>query len=124
MRLYLKTSDQTCQVWLDQKSFEWEVGRGLSKGLLRFLQQCLEGEGRSWNDLTGVVVFRGSGSYTSLRIGLTVANTLADSLNIPIVGASGNNWRPEGDRLLVKTKPGQIITPIYDQPVHITSPRK
>lgn len=49
-------------------------------------------------DLTGVEVNSGPGSYTGLRVGVAVANTLGVFLKIPINGQ----------------KIGQIITPFYD----------
>lgn len=39
-------------------------------------------------DLTKVVVAKGPGSYTGVRIGVTIAKTLAWTLNIPLVGIS------------------------------------
>lgn len=39
-------------------------------------------------DLKKIVVARGPGSYTGIRIGVTIAKTLAWSLNIPLVGIS------------------------------------
>ncbi len=124
MKLYLQTADDWCRLWLDDKLFEQQFGRELSKNMLQFLQQSLGGEGRGWSDLDGIVVFRGPGSYTSLRIGITVANTLADSLQIPIVGSGGENWRADGDELLKKQATPQVITPIYYQDAVITQPRK
>lgn len=126
MRLCLKTADQICQVWLDETKFESEMGRNLSKDLLRFLQRCLESQKRTWHDISQIIVFRGPGSYTSLRIGLTVANSLASALEIPIVGAAGEAWRQAN----VESSPeAQLqtkvpITPIYYQAVQITAARK
>lgn len=40
------------------------------------------------SDLTKIVVAKGPGSYTGVRIGVTIAKTLAWSLNIPLVGIS------------------------------------
>jgi tRNA threonylcarbamoyladenosine biosynthesis protein TsaB len=39
-------------------------------------------------DLTKVVVAKGPGSYTGVRIGVSIAKTLAWTLNIPLVGVS------------------------------------
>ncbi|MBD1383159.1 tRNA (adenosine(37)-N6)-threonylcarbamoyltransferase complex dimerization subunit type 1 TsaB [Metabacillus arenae] len=39
-------------------------------------------------DLEKIIVAKGPGSYTGVRIGVTIAKTLAWSLNIPIVGIS------------------------------------
>ena len=38
--------------------------------------------------IEGIVVGRGPGSFTSIRIGLAVARSLALSLNVPVAGAS------------------------------------
>lgn len=39
-------------------------------------------------DLTKIIVAKGPGSYTGVRIGVTTAKTLAWALNIPLVGVS------------------------------------
>ena len=51
-------------------------------------------------------------------------NTLADSLNIPIVSAMGDNWR---DLALDKLRSGEnekIVMPEYGAAANITAPRK
>lgn len=126
--LLLKTDQADCYAKLRQaerqQQFSWQAGRNLSDGLLQFLQQCLKEFGAEWADLSGLVAFRGPGSYTSLRIGLTVMNTLADALQIPIVGVDGEQWQTDGLARLTAGDNDKIILPIYLQPVHITQPKK
>lgn len=43
---------------------------------------------QSPKDLTKIVVAQGPGSYTGVRIGVTIAKTLAWSLHLPLVGIS------------------------------------
>ena len=40
------------------------------------------------HELTGIVVGRGPGSFTSVRIGLAIARSLAFTLDLPVAGAS------------------------------------
>lgn len=126
--LLLKIDQADCYVELRQaecqQQFSWQAGRNLSDGLLQFLQQCLKEFGVEWADLSGIVVFRGPGSYTSLRIGLTVANTMASSLQIPIVGVDGEQWQSDGLARLSAGEDDKIVLPIYLQPVYITQPKK
>lgn len=44
-------------------------------------------------DLKGVIVINGPGSFSSLRVGLAVANALAWSWKIPIQGWSKNEFK-------------------------------
>lgn len=46
--------------------------------------RLLEQAGKSWNDLTAIFVVKGPGSYTRLRVGITIANSLAWILKIPM----------------------------------------
>ncbi len=124
--LALKTGSDTCQLWLidDQvHEFSWLAGRQLAKGLLKFIKQSLAELGYAWHDISGLVVFRGPGSYTGLRIGITVANSLADSLNIPIVGELGDDWLEIGQTRLAKTENDQLVKPEYARSPKITKPQ-
>ncbi|MEP6710318.1 MAG: hypothetical protein ABJA64_01210, partial [Candidatus Saccharibacteria bacterium] len=103
---------------------EWEANRELAKGLLNFLQTEISKHGKTWQDIEAIGVFKGPGSFTGLRIGLTVLNTMADALNIPIVGAVGEEW---SERVLEQLQSGQndrIVLPEYGSEAHITKPRK
>jgi tRNA threonylcarbamoyladenosine biosynthesis protein TsaB len=65
------------------------LNASIARNLLKFLEE----KTGDLHLISGIGVMKGPGSFTGLRIGLTVVNTLADSLNIPIVGAMGDNWR-------------------------------
>lgn len=61
-------------------------------------------------DLTKIVVAKGPGSYTGVRIGVTIAKTLAWSLNIPLVGISSLEVLAAGPARHFKG----YVSPIFD----------
>lgn len=124
MRLYLKTDGNLCELYSNDNYFSWEAGRELSKHLHKFIYESLQSLNKDWQDIDSIVAFKGPGSYTALRIGLTVVNTLANGLNIPIVGTEGKNWRKTGDDMLKNGENHQIVLPIYYQDAVITKPKK
>jgi tRNA threonylcarbamoyladenosine biosynthesis protein TsaB len=134
--LALKTDGATteAQLFLDSPLHEptptdpaatltWESGRQLADQLLTRLTGFLSEHGTQLADLTGIVIFSGPGSFTSLRIGHTTANALADSLNIPVVGSAGPNWLAEGIAAIKQAKPGRPALPHYGAEAHITRPK-
>lgn len=128
MILCLDTSTPICHVSMIDGDWRydtnWEAGRGLAKGLLGFLEKELEFQGKNWDDLTGLVVFKGPGSFTGLRIGITVWNTLAYSRAVPIVGVNGEDWRQVGVSRLEAGENDEIVLPEYGGEANITQPRK
>ena len=128
MILLLDTSTPLCRLLLidgDQRfEHEWQDDRQLAKGLLGWLQERIGEQDRTWHDLTGIGAFAGPGSFTGLRIGLTVLNTLADSLNIPIIGGQGDAWQDDVLTRLQKGDNDNIVVPFYGSDANITMPRK
>jgi tRNA threonylcarbamoyladenosine biosynthesis protein TsaB len=61
-------------------------------------------------DLTKIVVAKGPGSYTGVRIGVTIAKTLAWTLNIPLVGVSSLEILASGTGRYFDG----LISPIFD----------
>ena len=104
-------------------NLEWESGRALSDQLLGRLIQFLHEHHCELADLTGIVIFSGPGSFTSLRIGHTIANALADSLGIPLVGVRGEGWLGEGKDSLATAQVGHPALPYYGSEAHITRPK-
>ncbi|MDB5165682.1 MAG: HAD-superfamily hydrolase, subfamily variant 3 [Candidatus Saccharibacteria bacterium] len=128
MILLLDTSTPLCKITLIdgdwRQAREWDAGRTLAKGLLGFLEQELATVGKTWQDLTGLGVFQGPGSFTGLRIGMTVLNTMADALSIPIVTTTGENWRETAESRLLAGENDQLALPFYGSEANITKPRK
>lgn len=104
--------------------YEWQADRTLARELLAYLRDKLQEHGDSFESVTGIGVMAGPGSYTGLRIGLSVLNTLADAQSIPIVGATGENWRAECLAQLSAGHNDTIVMPFYGADAHVTMPRK
>lgn len=128
MILLIDTSTPLCRIEFIDGSWrhtdQWRADRNLAKGLLGYLQEQLREVGKDWSDITGIGAFQGPGSFTGLRIGLTVVNTIADSKQIPIVGSSAENWRDECLRRLEYDENDRLVMPFYGGEAHITKPRK
>lgn len=106
------------------KSKEWEAGRQLSVQLPSSIDEVLRQSSSHYSDLTGIIVYEGPGSFTGLRIGITIANTIAHEQNIPIVGASGDDWIVAGIEKLKTAQPGIIVMPVYGGEANISKPKK
>ena len=110
MKLYLDTSTAICILKLDNKTYEQELGHAMAEKLLAFIQAKLTENHKTWTDLTEITYMSGPGSFTGLRIGAAIVNTLADQLQIPLYDHHG--------------KKHPIIIPNYGRPANITAPKK
>lgn len=110
MKLYLDTSTPNCILKLDDKTYEAELGRDMAEKLLGFIEEKLQENQKTWQDISEITYMSGPGSFTGLRIGAAVVNTLADQLNIPLYDHHGN-LRP-------------IILPDYGREANISAPKK
>lgn len=109
----------------EQLAYEvWPAHRALGETIHLKVKELLESHGKSWQDIEGIVGYQGPGSFTGLRIGLTVANALAASLNIPVVARQDPNWLVRGVTDLLKGQSDEVALPEYGAPVHITQPKR
>lgn len=128
MILAIRTDSAQSQLQLINQSViaekTWLADRELAKTLYSEIALLLESTGCSFDALSGIVVYQGPGSFTGLRIGATVANTLAYGLNLPIVGCSGDGWQQEGAELMSRGIDHKMVLPEYGQDANITLPKK
>lgn len=129
MILTIKTDQPTAELALykDEVKLDeiiWHAHRELSTTLLSKIHDILEQNQLSFDDLSGVAVFKGPGSFTGLRIGAVVANTLSYSLNAPVVGTSGDNWQLNAISRIKTGENDQIVQPEYGGKPNITKPKK
>lgn len=110
MKLFLDTSSPITILKLNDKTYEWDSGHDLAEKLLQFLKDKLEENGKTFNDISEITFMSGPGSFTGLRIGATVVNTLAHELNIPLYDHKGTRHK--------------IILPDYGRNANISAPKK
>ena len=100
MKLYLDTSTDTVILKLDNKTYRQDFGHNMAEKLLEFIHEKLQENGKDWHDITEIEFSKGPGSFTGLRIGATIANTLIHELNldqpliIPDYGRGANITKP------------------------------
>ena len=91
MILYINSKDQK-QITVSLKE-KGRVIKSLSKKnefgsqvLSPLISKLLDREKMKFEELTGIEVETGPGSFTGIRVGVSVANTLGFSLGIPVNG--------------------------------------
>ena len=104
--------------------YTWHAHRELSVTLLQKIQDILEDNNKQLADINGIIGFAGPGSFTGLRIGLTVVNTLGYGLQVPVVATQNEDWIARGITKLAKGDQDAIALPEYGAPVHITQQKK
>jgi tRNA threonylcarbamoyladenosine biosynthesis protein TsaB len=127
--LTLRTDKPESEIGLFEDSKEiayehWEAHRRLAETIHRKIKDVLESQNKSLQDIEAIAVYQGPGSFTGLRIGLSVANALAMSYNLPIIGTTGDNWREDAFAKLTAGESDTYIVPQYGADVHITAQKK
>ena len=127
--LTIKTDQAESQLCLfdDQKKVDelvWESYRTLADTIHLKIKELLDKNKLNLNDIKGLICFKGPGSFTGLRIGLTVANALAYSLNCPIISTTGKKWQQDGIKKLLNGQNEKVALPFYGAEANITKPKK
>jgi tRNA threonylcarbamoyladenosine biosynthesis protein TsaB len=127
--LCINSSSSDCVIALfgnDQEIsyISWNAHRTLADEIFIKIEQLLNTANLSYDDIDGLVIYSGPGSFTGLRISHTVFNTLAYSLHIPIVGSDSHEWIQQGIKRLQKNENDKIAVPVYGGLANISKPKK
>lgn len=102
--------------------------RELSHRLLDQIDRLLTAAGASIKTLSAIAVVRGPGSFTGLRLGVSVANALTASLPLPLVSVRASEaptlaeFARAAERALEAGASESAVIPEYDKPPSITPP--
>lgn len=102
----------------------WQAHRELSKTVHVKIKSLLKAQKLGWEDIEGIVLYKGPGSFTGLRIGFSVGNTLAYANSAPVVSTTGHKWVEDGLKRLKNGQDEKVAAPDYGAPPKTTKPRK
>jgi tRNA threonylcarbamoyladenosine biosynthesis protein TsaB len=102
----------------------WQAHRELAETIHKKLEEILKKSSKELSDIEGVICFKGPGSFTGLRIGLSVGNALAYAQDIPIVARIGTDWLEVGIEDLQSGQNDKIAIPEYGSEAHTTKQLK
>ena len=105
----------------------WVSQHNQSDELLPNIGKLLKKQGIEPTQLNSVAVNLGPGSFTGLRVGISVANAFGYGLQIPVIGKAnltGNAQERIGQllKLTANTKKFRQVLPEYGRPPRITIP--
>jgi len=92
--------------------FEFETEKQ-SEELLIVIDGILKNHKLKLKDIKAIVVNAGPGSFTGVRVGVTIANTLGWSLNIPVVGYRNGELETVLSKKITQTKFSKPVLPFY-----------
>jgi tRNA threonylcarbamoyladenosine biosynthesis protein TsaB len=136
MILIINTSTKDCfELLLAKKKNEFKAVKvkgsfNQAEKLLPEIDKLLKKEKVKKEKLTGIGVVTGPGGFTSIRIGVAVANVFGFALSLPIIGVKASEF--EDNKQLAElvfskartTAKAKLVLPFYDREPNITMAKK
>lgn len=113
MILYIDTSSSYLYTGIvedgkEQRAIKKEFGHNLSQVALPEIVSMFENTGIKPKDITKIIVVNGPGSFTGIRIGITIAKVYAWSLKVPITTITSL------EAMAVSSKDDKTKVPVID----------
>ncbi len=117
--LGIDTATEETVIGLNDEVISWVSNRNQSKELLPAIDKLIREQKLTPKKIRGVVVNIGPGSFTGLRVGLTVANGFGYGLKIPLVGMSEFDvirlFCPKADLIILDAKRNELFVQVKKQ---------
>jgi len=127
--LYLETSSKNCSVGISKEGTLLareelsEASFSHAEKLHPFIQSVLDKASLNLQDLEGIVVGKGPGSYTGLRIGVAAAKGLCLALDLPLLSIGSleilaqniNNQESSFTIPLIDARRMEVYTAVFDE---------
>ncbi len=115
--LNIETSTEVCSITISKNGellYKKETLEGLSHSelLTVFIEELLAENNLKLNQLDAVAVSKGPGSYTGLRIGVSVAKGLCYGLEIPLIAV--NSLETMGTHAALNSSENMLFCPMID----------
>lgn len=123
MTLLLDSSNTKLSVGIAQEDklidfISYEAWQRQSEVMVKELDNLLKRNSLTRNDITDIVVSIGPGSYTGVRIALTIAKVISFALNIPIYPVSSLRILKDGNNpsiCLINARSNRSYIGVYEQ---------
>ncbi|MGL5830763.1 MAG: tRNA (adenosine(37)-N6)-threonylcarbamoyltransferase complex dimerization subunit type 1 TsaB [Candidatus Altimarinota bacterium] len=132
--LVIQTVNDPLEVALwNEKSLsskQWISAKDEVARVLPMVEELLREEKLNYEDLKGIAVVNGIGSFSATRIGVTIANSLAFALDIPLFEITvEKNTKIDLRKIMEKmdenkVKPVKIAQAVYDTEPMISPSKK
>ncbi len=109
------------------ETFAFQSPEGHSQTLFPHIQSLLDRHHLTWQDLGGIAVTSGPGSFTGVRVGLTAAKGLAEATNTKVVAVSNLQalaWFGTAPLRapIIDARRGDIFGAVYDAALELVQP--
>lgn len=133
--LFINTSDPSViEVGLRQgKRVKWATRKAKAQEALKLIDKVLAGRSLAptlalglgkTEELGGIAVKTGAGTFTGIRIGAAVGNAIGFVRGVPVVGTEADlRDRQVQDRMIAQLRKGarrRFVAPTYSEPPRVT----
>ena len=99
--------------------YNQKVGKDMSSSIMSVIDEAFKTAGIKPRELDKIFIANGPGSFTGIRVGLTVAKTMAWALNIPVISISSleviaSTPSNQNNIAVIDARRGYVYAGVYD----------